>query len=292
MLISSDFDGGNIVDISSNDPQNIRLEIRKDNQSDFYQWFYYQLSGAKSQACVMKIENAKGAAFTGGWENYNACASYNRQSWFRVPTKFENGELVIEHTPEHDEICYAYFAPYSMQQHAELIAKAQSNPGVTASIMGQTLDGQDMDLLTIGTPGADKKNMWVIARQHPGETMAEWWMEGFLDRLLDKNDAVAAALRENSVFYVVPNMNPDGSKRGHLRTNAVGANENREWGITTNVALKSSWSWKKCKKQALIFALMYTGMKRCRIILSQARRACRVLIKKVKIYWTGLNQPM
>jgi murein tripeptide amidase MpaA len=28
---------------------------------------------------------------------------------------------------------------------------------------------------------------------------------------------------------VVPNCNPDGSRRGHLRTNAVGANLNREW---------------------------------------------------------------
>lgn len=27
----------------------------------------------------------------------------------------------------------------------------------------------------------------------------------------------------------VPNMNPDGSWRGHLRTNAAGANLNREW---------------------------------------------------------------
>ena len=27
----------------------------------------------------------------------------------------------------------------------------------------------------------------------------------------------------------VPNMNPDGTWRGHLRTNASGANLNREW---------------------------------------------------------------
>ena len=28
-------------------------------------------------------------------------------------------------------------------------------------------------------------------------------------------------------------MNPDGSARGHLRTNAAGANLNREWGAPT-----------------------------------------------------------
>ncbi len=34
---------------------------------------------------------------------------------------------------------------------------------------------------------------------------------------------------EKAHFYIVPNMNPDGSKRGNLRTNASGANLNREW---------------------------------------------------------------
>ena len=31
------------------------------------------------------------------------------------------------------------------------------------------------------------------------------------------------------MVYIVPNMNPDGSRRGHLRTNAAGSNLNREW---------------------------------------------------------------
>jgi murein tripeptide amidase MpaA len=59
--------------------------------------------------------------------------------------------------------------------------------------------------------------------------MAEWWMEGALEKLLDRADPVARQLRERATFHIVPNMNPDGSKRGHLRTNAAGVNLNREW---------------------------------------------------------------
>lgn len=29
-----------------------------------------------------------------------------------------------------------------------------------------------------GTPGEGKRVAWIIARQHPGETMAEWAAEG------------------------------------------------------------------------------------------------------------------
>lgn len=54
-------------------------------------------------------------------------------------------------------------------------------------------------------------------------------MAGFLARLLDLDDALAEHLRKLCTFHIVPNMNPDGSVRGHLRTNATGANLNREW---------------------------------------------------------------
>jgi murein tripeptide amidase MpaA len=59
--------------------------------------------------------------------------------------------------------------------------------------------------------------------------MAEWWMEGALEKLADPDDPVARALRARCTFHCVPNMNPDGSARGHLRTNAAGVNLNREW---------------------------------------------------------------
>ncbi|MEC7932066.1 MAG: carboxypeptidase family protein, partial [Pseudomonadota bacterium] len=92
--------------------------------------------------------------------------------------------------------------------------------------LGLTLDKQPMDLLTLGD---GPKQVWLYARQHPGETMAQWWMEGALERLCDEEDAVARLLRQKATIHLVPNMNPDGSRRGHLRTNAAGVNLNREW---------------------------------------------------------------
>jgi murein tripeptide amidase MpaA len=86
-----------------------------------------------------------------------------------------------------------------------------------------------MSLLVIGEEAEGKNKIWVTARQHPGESMAEWLVEGMVRRLLDEDDGVAKSLLEHNTFYVIPNMNPDGSARGHLRTNAVGTNLNREW---------------------------------------------------------------
>lgn len=229
MKITSNFDGGNIECISIEAANNIQLNIRKDHNSDFYQWFYFRLSGAAGQDCVMNILNAGGAAYAHGWQGYQAVASYDRETWFRVPTEYNKGCLSINHAPEHDVVFYAYFAPYSLERHTDLITDCQFSPLVQLQSVGHTIDGRDIDMLTVGQPAEDKKSFWAIARQHPGETMAEWWMEGFLDRLLNEDDAISKALLDKAVLYIVPNMNPDGSFRGHLRTNAVGANLNREW---------------------------------------------------------------
>lgn len=45
--------------------------------------------------------------------------------------------------------------------------------------------------------------VWVLARQHPGESMAEFFAEGLLRRLLDPHDATACKLLREAVFYVV-----------------------------------------------------------------------------------------
>jgi murein tripeptide amidase MpaA len=84
-------------------------------------------------------------------------------------------------------------------------------------------------MVRVGEPGAGRLPVWLIARQHPGETMAGWFAEGLLRRLFERSDPVARACRERAVFYVVPNMNPDGAARGNLRTNAAGVDLNRQW---------------------------------------------------------------
>jgi len=229
MQITSNFDSGNIHVVDAKDPSNIQLEIKKDNQSDFYQWFHFKLHNTERTEHILHINNAAQAAYVEGWQEYQAVASYDREHWFRVPTEYDGEKLTISLTPEFDSVYFAYFAPYSYERHQDLIHAAQLHIDCQLQVLGQTIDGRDMSLLKIGEEGNGKKVIWLTARQHPGETMAEWFMEGFIDRLLDEDDGVARSLLNKAVFYLVPNMNPDGSVRGHLRTNAVGANLNREW---------------------------------------------------------------
>lgn len=107
------------------------------------------------------------------------------------------------------------------------------HPFVALEHLGDTLDKRDLTLVKIsdGDSSTDesKRKIWITARQHPGETMAEWLVEGLMYSLLDNDNTTGKLLLEKANFYIVPNMNPDGSVRGHLRTNAVGTNLNCEW---------------------------------------------------------------
>jgi len=227
--ISSGFDSGNIRTLSITDtPTGARaeLEIMTDHQSDFYQWFHFRVAGAAGQEVELAIVNCGGSAYPDGWVDYKARVSEDREIWTQADTSYADGTLTIRLASDANVVWVAYFAPYSMERHHDLIAFAACQPGVAHRELGLTLDGQPIDLLTIGD---GPKQVWLYARQHPGESMAQWWMEGALERLTDEEDAVARLLRQKATIHLVPNMNPDGSRRGHLRTNAVGVNLNREW---------------------------------------------------------------
>ena len=227
--ISCSFDAGAISVIDSTNSQNIRLALRGDNAASFSQWFYFRLQGAAYQPCRIRIENAGQSSYPEGWEDYQATASYDRSNWFRVPTRYEDGVLTIEHTPLAGSVYYAYFEPYSHEQHLNLLGDAQGSGLCQIDDLGSTAQGRDINLLTIGHQAASDLKIWIIARQHPGESMAEWFAEGLLSRLLDHQDPTARALLDCATFYIVPNMNPDGAALGNQRTNAAGADLNREW---------------------------------------------------------------
>ncbi|QIR14537.1 M14 family metallopeptidase [Shewanella aestuarii] len=229
MRISANFDGGNIEVINIDKHDDIQLAIRPDFGGEFYQWFNFRFEGEVGQTYSLNITNAGQASYPKGWEDYQAVASYDRQSWFRLPTQYQDGKLTIQVDLDCEAIQIAYFAPYSYERHLDLISEVQMHPAVNLEHLGLTLDGRDMTLLKIGDGDQEKKNIWITARQHPGETMAEWLVEGLLNQLLDSDNPTSKALLDKANFYIVPNMNPDGSARGHLRTNAVGTNLNREW---------------------------------------------------------------
>ena len=222
ITINAAFDGGN-VRVVAVEGDRVDLEIVKDKDSDFYQWFYFRVAGAAGRTLTFRIVNCAGSAYPFGWPGYSTRASTDREEWRQAETRYADGVLEWRWRFDTPLAWFAYFAPYTMERHEALVARTALQPGAQHRELGRSLDGQAIDCFRLGE-GA--KQVWLYARQHPGEPMAEWWMEGALAWLT--SDAAAELLGKATV-HVVPNMNPDGTRRGHLRTNAAGVNLNREW---------------------------------------------------------------
>ena len=228
--ITKNFDSGNIEVIAADDPQNIQLNIEKDTKADFFQWFYFRMQEVQGLDLKINILNASEASYPEGWENYQAVISYDRITWFRVPTSYDGKQLTIEFAPEFNSVFVAYFAPYTYDQHLNLISSVQMMPHAFVESIGKTVEGRDIDMVVIGDDTDEtKKKVWMISRQHPGESMAEWFVEGFLQRMADSSDALVRSLLDQATFYIIPNLNPDGAIAGNLRANAAGENLNRAW---------------------------------------------------------------
>jgi murein tripeptide amidase MpaA len=83
------------------------------------------------------------------------------------------------------------------------------------------------------TNNKDKKNankeiVYVLGRQHAGETPGSLVMEGFINTLLS-NRVESCELRDRFIFKIIPMVNPDGVVVGNYRTNLSGNDVNRKW---------------------------------------------------------------
>ena len=80
-------------------------------------------------------------------------AYVDRDEWFRVQdtTYAEaSGTLQWSVLPSRSQIYFAYFAPYSYERHLDLIARCAGSELASVEVLGSTLDGRDIDLITCG----------------------------------------------------------------------------------------------------------------------------------------------
>lgn len=172
-----------------------------------------------------------------GWRRAGRDVSYkkgylhrenSRRMYYKLTFKFET-------LFEDDKIYIAHSFPYtSLKLNNFIIEKtSRHKDAVTRVSIGKTLSKRTIEGLII-TYNLNKKKkdsrkaIFILARQHPGESQGSYVCEGVVERLLSKSKE-AEFLLKNYIFYVIPMVNPDGVVFGHYRTNLSGKDLNRKW---------------------------------------------------------------
>ena len=230
MKIDADFESGSIGTVNLKGNNKAVLTLRNDTNSEFKQWFYFRVNSEGAEKIVLEILDLDKTSY-GGWENFHPFMSFDRENWVRIPGEYADGTLTISLNKPPGIFYISYYAPYTLTQLNKYLYEISSHPDFGREIIGESAEKRPIELITIHDTESNIEKpygIWIVTRQHPGEVMASWCLEGFLDFLLGK-EYQAGVLRRNCIFKIVPLACPDGVVLGNQRSNAVGANLNRQW---------------------------------------------------------------
>lgn len=126
----------------------------------------------------------------------------------------------IESLAETIDIAFCY--PYGMPEIDALIRETsgywqQDTIGVTSR--GRPIIRLSNDY---GTPDGDQPGLYLIARQHAGETPGSWVLDGFLRHLASLGDSAP-------LTWVIPFVNRDGVEEGDYGKDPYPIDLNRAW---------------------------------------------------------------
>lgn len=236
IAFDSNLECGNAVDFQRVADGEYSFRIRPDTNSDDRQWFLFRVRHAAGVPLKFHILGTDATNIPVHWEHSLPVASSDGgRTWRHIdgPTSHANNVFTFQHVPRSAEERIAFHDVYGYSEHRAAVARWSSHPAVSQRVLGQSIEGRDIDLLRIteSPAGSRPRGIWITCRQHAGETSSSYTLEGFMAWLLSA-EAEAVALRRNAVVNLVPMVNPDGVEAGNYRDNIAGVNLNRIWNET------------------------------------------------------------
>jgi Zinc carboxypeptidase len=177
-----------------------------------------------------------------------AVYSYDRKNWQVVETQRAAFDFDVPLRRGEKAVYFATYYPYFHSQMVEHNRKLTKSRYVKASVIGKSVHGRDIPLLTITdpqSPETEKRRAFILGGTHGAETASIYGVEGMLDFLVSE-DPLAAEMRRAVVWKIIPVHNVDAAAEGLDRRNAGGINLYFDWGfheematrLATNAALK------------------------------------------------------
>jgi hypothetical protein len=224
---------GNATAFTLVSPNTYSFEIEPDTNSGDRQWFMFDVGAASGETLTFHLLNTDTTNVPGHWDDARPVYSTDGGVTFALSpgaTSESGTTYIFTHTFSSDPERIAFHYPFTLTDHQAKVAVWAVSPEVTHLVIGQSVQGRDIDLLRITdpAPSSGKRGFWIVGRQHAAEVTGSFMMEGFIDFLLS-DDSRAVQLRNSVVINCVPMMNPDGVVAGNYRDNFAGINLNREW---------------------------------------------------------------
>jgi hypothetical protein len=240
---STGFESGAAQEFLQKDDGALTFSIPPDPGGPEYLWFNFLVKGKVKKGQTFILENAADAHQTGArWDMTRPVFSADGKTWVRA-TEVDYSRQFSLRQPlgrqvfqfksplEGDSLRVAYCYPYTTANLSEFLDRVKDRLQSSLGSIGKSEEGRNIPKFQIGPPTDDPTTLppeiWVICREHPGETPASFVLEGMVQALLEEPSG--KHLADKFSFNFVPMLNVDGVAHGYYYHNAKGVNLARDW---------------------------------------------------------------
>ncbi|MDD5484235.1 MAG: M14-type cytosolic carboxypeptidase [Kiritimatiellae bacterium] len=239
VMLDADFEGGGLENIRKAGDRHFVCSLRK-GTSPAPLWYYFRLRGVKNRRVLIEIDNAHDIKNDKSylddpefWPIARPVFSYDKKHYGRIRNPHydpASGVFSFAHRFKEDTAYVSFSFPYVCSDLEKYLARIRSSPHVRIRRIARS--GEKRNIYWIAVTDAAirtvKKGVWILARQHAGETPGSFAVEGLVNYLL--SDASAARrLRKEFEFNLAPMVDADNVARGHYGKDSQPVDYNRDW---------------------------------------------------------------
>ena len=230
LVIDKNLPAGNIaVGGIDNDTVYLANEIR-DTTSWWFYWAF-RVTGAEGRTFNFKFTNGAPVCTRG------PVISYDRgKNWdYAAPGTWTTSGFT--HTfppgPNSNEVWFAMGMNYTQRDWDAFLTRHRTeNAFIRTNVLCLSRRGRAVEMARVGCLNKEPAHrIWLSARHHAQEMMANYVLEGILDAALAPNE-LGAWMRENVQFLVVPFVDKDGVEDGDQGKNRRPHDHNRDYNET------------------------------------------------------------
>jgi hypothetical protein len=233
LKVRADFESGSIGGFQAVSASHLRFIARADS-SPRPLWFYFCIEDARVPAIRCDLVNAdRCLGPRHGWATARPAFSPDREHWERVTRASyveetqDSGYFTFTVPVVGPRTYVAYCYPYTTSDLRHLIQPLRGGDGARDGALCLSTENRPVPYLRFGNHDAPARSVWVIARQHAGETPASFAAEGMIRSLAE--DRSLTPLLADTAFHVVPMVDVDGVYHGRYGKDQEPVDYNRDW---------------------------------------------------------------
>jgi len=234
MEFSTAFDSGGAV-IADIDDSERHVELTRDEQYGYESpFFQFRVDGVAAQTISFELTGVEEASRMPLDYHLVYSETPGPEGWARFEESVGGGWF---HTCASDTLYVASWQPYPYWAIVDRVEKLARHEYVETEVIGRSQQGRAMYAYRItdpAVPDAEKRDVVMLTRQHPGETQGSFFLDGVTDLILERFRS-GDGFSEEYVFHAIPVGNPDGIHHAFQRRDTLGNDPQREWDTETPV---------------------------------------------------------